>query len=79
MLIISCSFKIKIEVLHGSEWTSRRGSLGAVRYLLTMIHALGVESDFGISETILMMIMPVLVAAFLIWYSKRAESLGWSR
>ena len=46
--------------------------------IVTMIHALGVESDFGISETILMMIMPVLVAAFLIWYSKRAESLGWS-
>jgi hypothetical protein len=28
-------------------------------------------------EILMMIVMPVVVAAFLIWYSKRAESKGW--
>ncbi len=38
--------------------------------LVTMIHALG-------GEILGIILMPLVVAAFLIWYSKQAESKGW--
>ena len=48
--------------------------------VVQLIHTLGIArptinfSPFDISMIIL---MPLVVAAFLIWYSKRAESKGW--
>jgi len=46
----------------------------------THIHTLGVAAgstvDFGPAE-ILAILMSLVVAAFLIWYAKRAESKGW--
>jgi len=48
--------------------------------IVQLIHTLGIArstinfSPFDISMIIL---MPLVVAAFLIWYSKRAESKGW--
>lgn len=50
--------------------------------IVTMIHTLGVVGstiDFGAFEIVMMMVMPLVVAAFLIWYSKRAEHKGWTR
>jgi hypothetical protein len=48
--------------------------LGAI---VTMIHTLGVDIDFGLGEILGIILMPLLVAAFLIWYSKLAETKGW--
>lgn len=48
--------------------------------IVTMVHALGIVSsttDFSLFEILLMILMPPVVAAFLIWYSKQAESRGW--
>ncbi len=45
--------------------------------IVTMTHTLGVGIDFGIGEILGIILMPLAVAAFLIWYSKRAESKGW--
>ena len=48
--------------------------------IVTMIHTIGIagsEIDFGLFEILMMIVMPLAVAAFLIWYSKRAESKGW--
>ncbi|NKB59574.1 MAG: hypothetical protein GKS00_24910 [Alphaproteobacteria bacterium] len=45
--------------------------------IVTMIHALGVGIDFGPGEIIGIILMPLLLAAFLIWYSKSAERKGW--
>ncbi|MFC1748110.1 hypothetical protein ACFL2V_04825 [Pseudomonadota bacterium] len=45
--------------------------------IVTMIHALGLGIEFGSGELIGMVLMPLVVAAFLIWYSKSAESKGW--
>ncbi len=48
--------------------------------IVTMTHTLGVAGssiDFGLFEILMMILMPLVVAAFLIWYSKRAESKGW--
>ncbi len=45
--------------------------------LVTMIHALGVGIDFSLGEILGIILMPLVVAAFLIWYSKQAESKGW--
>ena len=48
--------------------------------IVQLIHTLGIAgsafgfSPFDISRTI---VMPLVVAAFLIWYSKRAERKGW--
>ena len=33
--------------------------------------------SFGPSDIILIVVMPIAVAAFLIWYAKRAASKGW--
>jgi hypothetical protein len=51
------------------------GSLLGV--IVTMTHTLGVGIDFGFGETLGIILMPLLVAAFLIWYSKQAENKGW--
>ena len=45
--------------------------------MLTMIHTLGVGIDFGLGEILGIILMPLVVAAFLIWYSKWAKSKGW--
>ena len=45
--------------------------------IVTMIHTLGVGIDFGLGEILGIILMPLVVAAFLIWYSKWAESKGW--
>jgi len=45
--------------------------------MVTMIHTLGVAGSFGPFEISMMIVMPLVVAAFLIWYSKLAERKGW--
>jgi hypothetical protein len=45
--------------------------------IVTMAHTLGVGIDFGLGEILGIILMPLVVAAFLIWYSKQAESKGW--
>lgn len=45
--------------------------------IVTTIHTLGIGTDFGIGEIVGIILMPVLVAAYLIWYSKRAERKAW--
>lgn len=45
--------------------------------IVTMIHALGVGIDFGLGEILGIILMPLVMAVFLIWYSKQAESKGW--
>jgi hypothetical protein len=44
-----------------------------------MIHTLGTDIDFGLGEILGIILMPLVVAAFLIWYSKLAESNAWVR
>jgi hypothetical protein len=45
--------------------------------IVTTAHSLSVGIDFGIGEILGIVLMPLVVAALLIWYSKRAESRGW--
>ena len=45
--------------------------------IVTMTHTLGVGIDFGLGEILGSILMPLVVAVFLIWYSKQAESKGW--
>jgi hypothetical protein len=48
--------------------------------IVTMIHTLGIASstiDFSPFEILMMILMPLVVAVFLIWYSKQAGSKGW--
>jgi hypothetical protein len=45
--------------------------------IATMIHTLGVGIEFGPGEIVGIILMPLVLAAFLIWYSKLAESKGW--
>ena len=50
--------------------------------IVTMVHTLRVansEVDFGLFEVLMMIIMPLLIAALLVWYSKHAEIRGWIR
>jgi len=48
--------------------------------IVQLIHTLGIASstiDFSPFDISMIILMPLVVAAFLIWYSKRAESKGW--
>ncbi len=45
--------------------------------IVTMIHALGDGIDFGFGEVVGIILIPLVVAAFLIWYSKWVESKRW--
>jgi len=45
--------------------------------ILTMIHTLSAGIGFGIGEILGIILMPLVVAAFLIWYSKYTENKGW--
>jgi hypothetical protein len=48
--------------------------------ILTMIHTLGIfgpSIDFSPFEIFGIILMPLVVAAFLIWYSKLAETKRW--
>ena len=47
--------------------------------IVTMTHTLSVEIDFGFGEILGIILMPLVVAAYLIWYSKHVESKGWTR
>lgn len=45
--------------------------------LVTMIHTLSIGSTFDVGEIIGIILMPLVVAVFLIWYSKYAENKSW--
>lgn len=45
--------------------------------IVTMIHTLGAGISFSAGELLGIILMPLVVAAFLIWYSIRAEIRGW--
>ena len=48
--------------------------------IVTMIHTISIARstiDFSSFEIFMMILSPLVVAAFLIWYSKSAQSKGW--
>jgi len=48
--------------------------------VVTMIHTVVIARstiDFSVSEIVVMILMPLAVAVFLIWYTKWAERQGW--
>lgn len=45
--------------------------------LVTYIHTLRVGIDFSLGEILGIILMPLVVAGFLIWYSGQVESKGW--
>lgn len=50
--------------------------------IVTMLHAFGITNsitDFSAVEMVMMMVMPLLVSAFLVWYSWYSKSKAWIR
>jgi len=45
--------------------------------VVTMAHTLSIGIEFGTGEIIGIIIMPLVVAVFLIWYSKYVQNKGW--
>jgi len=45
--------------------------------IVTTAHTLNIGINFGIGEIVGIILMPTLVAVFLIWYSKLLERKGW--
>ena len=48
--------------------------------IVTMIHTVNIASstiDFSAVEILVMILLPLAVAAFLIWYSRYAQSKNW--
>ena len=51
-----------------------------VGMIVTMVHTVRVATSvitFSPFEIVMMILMPLVVAVFLIWFSKQAESKGW--
>ena len=46
--------------------------------IVQMIPHLGMAGSLSLFEISMMILMPPVVAAFLVWYSKYAESKGWT-
>jgi hypothetical protein len=51
--------------------------LGVIVQMTPYLGMAGATIDFGPFEISMFILMPLVVAAFLIWYSKQAESKGW--
>ena len=45
--------------------------------VVTMAHTLSIGIEFGTGEIIGIIIIPLVVAVFLIWYSKYVQNKGW--
>ena len=45
--------------------------------ITTMTHTLGQGIEFGLGEILGIILMPVVVAAFLIWYAKYVQGKAW--
>jgi hypothetical protein len=50
-----------------------------VGVIVTMAHTLSLDVSFGTGELLGIILMPILVAAQLVWYSRKAQELGWLR
>lgn len=48
-----------------------------VGVVVTMIHTLGLGIAFSPFELVMMVVMPFIIAGFLIWYAKMAQGKGW--
>jgi hypothetical protein len=44
---------------------------------MTMVHCLRLGIDFSLAEIVGIILMPLVLAVFLIWYSKYADRKGW--
>lgn len=53
--------------------------LSALGVIVTMGHTVSAGIGFGTGEMIGIILMPLALAVFLIWYSRFAESKGWIR
>jgi hypothetical protein len=51
--------------------------LGVIVQMIPYLGMAGSTIDFGPFEISMFILMPLVVAAFLIWYSKQAKSKGW--
>ena len=51
--------------------------LSLLGVIITIIHALTSSINFATGEIVGIIIMPIVVAVFLIWYSKFANKKGW--
>lgn len=51
--------------------------LGMIAHMIPYLGMAGLTTVFGPSGILLFILLPLAVAAFLIWYSKQAESRGW--
>ncbi len=45
--------------------------------LITMVHSLSSGIHFGLGEVLGIILLPILVAVFLVWYANRVKSQGW--
>ncbi len=52
-------------------------SFSLLGVVVTIAHTLSTGINFGIGEILGIILMPVAVAIFLIWYEKYAENKGW--
>ena len=45
--------------------------------VITQIHTLSIDVDFSPGEILGIVLSPVIVSAFLVWYAKLVERKGW--
>lgn len=45
--------------------------------VVAQFHTLRLDIDFGPGEVLGIVILPIILAGFLVWYSKRSQSMRW--
>ena len=45
--------------------------------IVAIMHSLSVDNFLGLGDILGIILMPVAIAAFLVWYSKMTENKGW--
>lgn len=53
--------------------------LSLLGVIVTMVHTLRLDVEFGIGEVLGIILMPLVVSVFLVWYAKFADGKRWTR
>ena len=61
------------------SWAFHVFLLSLLGALLTTVHSATVDADYSTMEVVIILFLPNIVAALLVWYARFAGGKGWTR
>ena len=61
------------------SWALYALALSLLGALVTTLHSVTVDAEYGTMEIVVILLMPNVVAALLVWYARVAQGKGWVR